>query len=562
MKRALLWSCIASFAFSACTNGGESGIYGGAADETGIDHQLGLLPDSEKADFAASGPPVSIDPSLEVWQARNRWSDRTTPDAKRAGLAWAENSGLSWEEKYGKWLESLEQDGQTFKITLPYGGKSITTPRLECAEVAMFLRIMFSSWYHLPFYMTGYDNGRVIYAGNFGFVTSDGSRYANFPSFKSQYRDYEGSWQPGQAWPTDDSLRAYHLGSDDSNEFLGEGAGAGAYFDEVYLNKRVGYFTRLLLLYFGSINLADPANLFQLMPRAIRAGDVQLERWAKEGIGHTVPILRVESPEPGTFAVTVATGYMPRRQPYWEDASRTREYFTESVFGGPGHGAFGGGLHRWRTPVLRGDRWSNEVPQEDASYYIDAADIAQIEARTTEFADILATFSPEQMRDAALAKVESARQHLRMYPASCGGREERETAFRKLYDVMSDVDGSSPEEVDAQYRTLEDYVFAPLEYMQSKTCCWNSSTSDMANIVLEYAQREQQQATSQGMCINPTVFRARSNGYDTWKNFAAETGRANVWLDWKEDEPCPWRGVAEDTEKAVDYADWCSIQNN
>jgi hypothetical protein len=78
------------------------------------------------------------------------------------------------------------------------------------------------------------------------------------------------------AWPKDATLRNYHLGSDDTVPWLpstGSTAcpGAGAYFDEMFLNKRVGYFMRLVLLYFGSTNLADPANMFHVQPEAISA---------------------------------------------------------------------------------------------------------------------------------------------------------------------------------------------------------------------------------------------------------------------------------------------------
>lgn len=542
-----------------CSNASSgSGDFGGADDETGISRRLGRTSDSEKADFAANGPPVAIDSSLEVWQARNAWQDRNTPEANRAGLAWSENSGLSWEEKYAKWIESLEQDGETFKITTPFG-KTITTPHLECAEVAMFLRITFSSWYHLPFFMTGHDNGQAIYAGHFGIVTSNGSRWANFPSFKSQYQDFESSWHAGAAWPSDARLRTMHLGGDDENDFLGEGAGAGAYFDEIFLNKRVGYFARLVLVYFGSVNVADPINLFQLKPPAIRAGDVQMERMDNDGIGHTVPIMRVEVPAPGKVAISVATGSMPRQQPYWEGPSSTSGYFTSSIFGGPGYGKFNGGLHRWRTPIVRSQRWFNDVPHDDVPFYIDGGDIAAIEARPSEFLDILATFSPEEEVAAASQKIENAREHLRQYPASCGARAERETAFKKLYEAMQKLDGSAPSTVDESYRTLEDYVFAPLQYLQSKTCCWNSTTAEMAEIVLDYAQREQDAAQAQGTCVSPTVFRAQTNGYDTWKNYAAETGRAELWKAWSEDEPCAQRGVAEDTLESVSYAPFCSI---
>src|SRR5262245_20874124 len=38
--------------------------------------------------------------STQVWEIRNQWEDRATTEAKKAGLAWGENSGLNWNEKY------------------------------------------------------------------------------------------------------------------------------------------------------------------------------------------------------------------------------------------------------------------------------------------------------------------------------------------------------------------------------------------------------------------------------------------------------------------------------
>ena len=83
-------------------------------------------------------------------------------------------------------------------------------------------------------------------------------------------------------------------------------------------------------------------------------------------------------------------------------------------------------------------------------------------------------------RDLALSLIEDARSHLRRYPASCSARKKREDAFSTLYDVNADHFWMTPEQTDAAYRQLEDYVFAPLIYNRSRTCCWNSSTTAIA----------------------------------------------------------------------------------
>jgi hypothetical protein len=509
--------------------------------------------------------PRAASTSAEVWSVENAWADTSTPRAREAGIAWPADSGLSWEEKYARWVASFERVdgrswGKTIRITTPWGRK-LDGPVLECADVGVWLRVTFASFYKLPFYLEGWKDGRVVYFGHFGVVDKSGQPAAGFPAFKSLYKDYERSWQPGSEWPSDPSLRRKHVGPDDDaagvkidDAPLPEGSGAGAYFDELYLNKRVGHLMVLLDAYVGSVNLADGANMFHVTPESIRPGDLLLERFAKTGIGHTLPIVAVAKPEADRFEVSTASGSMPRRQPLWQDPSGSSFYFTSNVTGGVGNASdgtpyakLGGGLRRWRTPVLEGGRWQNIVPREDRAAYIADSDIAAIAARPERFKFLLREESPEKARDGALAVIETARRNLRARPASCSSRTSREDGFDKLYDVMSRAFNLSRQQVDAQYRKLEDYVFAELEYTKSKTCCWNTTTPQMAEIVLAFAEEEKARADAEGVCREPKVFRASDGGkYDTWKAYAASVGRAGDWRAWSEDEPCAQRDTAED----------------
>lgn len=516
----------------------------------------------EAETIAASGPVANNASASEVWSVTNAWTDRNTTEAKKAGVAWGSGSGLTWEQKYAAWVSSFKKIpssgwGDTVEIPTPYDARAMPGPALECAEVAMTLRITFSSWYHLPFYLTGWDSkaGRAIFAGHFGFVYSNGNGAKGFPSFRVQYKDYERAWKGGQAWPNDASLRKLHLASDDANESL-QGAGAGAYFDELFLNKRVGYFARLTLLYFGSVNLADPVNLFHIAPEATSAGDVLLERWQKRGIGHTIPVIHVDQTGGEHLAISVASGSMPRRQPKWDGPDQSQWSFTNPMTGGLGEASdgtpyakLGGGIHRWRTPVLRGGRWSNEVPAVDKSVYIPSADLEAIGARPERFAQLLAEGTPEEQRTAALDRIESSRAHLREHPSSCSARTSREDAFDKLYDISTQHFSMDKAAVDKQYRTIEDHVFGELAYDKSKTCCWNSTTKAMADLVTAYAKDEQTKATQQGQCVQPTVFRASGggDGYAAFRAYAKSVGREADWKSWSEDEPCAQRAVLEDT---------------
>lgn len=533
------------------------------ASEDELDGPLDSVPDALGEN--ARGPLASDGSATEVWSVTNAWTDTKTVEANKAGVAWGASSGLTWEQKYAAWIGAMKRIpaaswGDTIEIATPYGARTLPGPALECAEVAMLLRITFASWYHLPFFFTGWNaKARApLFAGHMGFVGSDGRGAAGFPTFKLSYKDYEKSWKEGASWPTDAKLRSLHLGSDDANSFLGEGAGAGTYFDELFLNKRVGYFARLLLLYFGSVNLADDANTMHIVPEATSAGDVLLERWQKKGIGHTIPVIHVESTGGEHLAIDVASGSMPRRQPRWDGPEQSKWSFTNAMTGGKGqdsegnpYAKLGGGIHRFRTPLKSGGRWLNAVSAADAKVRILPTDVAAIEARPERFGVLLAEGTPEEQRDAALARIADARRHLREHPASCSARTTREDAFTKLYDLSRTSFGMDEAAVDAKWRTLEDFAFAELQYEKSKTCCWNTTTAAMGDLVLAFAKKEQDDAAAQKKCVQPTVFAASgasstTDGYAAFRAFAKAQGREADWRTWSEDEPCAQRAVASD----------------
>jgi hypothetical protein len=544
------------------------------SEEEGIpEGELGASMDEVRESIAG---PVVKRTDAEVWSVDNQWADKDTAAAKKEGVAWGANSGLTWEEKYGKWIGAFEKVpsksgwGSTIKIPTPYGGKKLEGPVLECADVAVFLRMTFAAMYHLPFYLTGWTNGRTVYFGHFGVVDGSGNPIAGYPRFKTQYGDYEASWRAGQGWPSDMGLRRKHIGQDDGAEGVGvgdkklqAGDGAGAYLDELFLNKRAGHLMVILDGMFGSANLADGANMFHIKPEATQPGDALLERWQKNGIGHTLPVMTVDRPTPERMKITLASGSMPRRQPVWDDANQSTYYFTSEETGGEGNAfdgtpfaKLGGGIRRWRTPVATGGRWNNIVPMAFRSVYISDDRIADIAARPARFKELLKQASPEEQRDAAIQAIENARRQLREKPASCSRRSDRENAFKSLYEAMAQL-GKDKGEVDAQYRSLEDYVFAELSYNEAKTCCWNSTNAQMADIVIDFAKKEKARNDAAGVCKQPTPFKATRGGYDTWKQHAASLGRAAQWKEWSEDEPCAQRGTAEDALTEAGKTEMC-----
>jgi hypothetical protein len=545
----------------------------GPDEEWGMDGPVEPLPPPGKEDSQfRRGLLIATNTSrTQVWTARNRWEDTDTAAARKAGLAWGENSGLNWDEKYAAWLDSLEwipsldNYSTTVKLTTPWG-KTLPSPYLECAEMALFLRITFAAWYELPLQFEAISNGTRVYFGHYGVRTAAG-RYAQTPEFAIQYKDYTKSTSWQTSWPKDSTLRKRRLwGGVDEQPELGENQVFGAYVDEIHLNKRAAYFTVLALNYLSSANLADTANTYNLVPEAVRSGDVLLERWQRNGIGHTLVVKEVVPVSDTSLDVTTISGSMPRRQGVRQSGQSSKTYFTSQYTGGSeisGDGVpyskLGGGLKRFRVTKNVGGYWTNTWMAADEAHWINSVDYERIGARPPRFQALLGQVSPEQMRTELLTQIADARHHLEQYPASCSARERREVAFDALYELSAREFGQSRTEVDDQYRELADYVFGELEYTQSKTCCWNSSTSAMYALIMAKAEAEQADAEARNVCEAPTVFAAKSDGYQQWANYAASVGRASEWRAWSEDESCPQRDVAADTEAPLAATPYCSL---
>ena len=553
------------------------------SDTMDIDEEWGMEgpleptppPGKEDSEFR-KGLLVNTDTTrTQVWSAKNKWEDRDTPAAKAAGLAWPANSGLNWDEKYAKWVESLEwipaQNGYstTVRLTTPWNGKTLPSPSLECAEMSLFLRITFSAWYELPLFWETVDStGKRVYIGHNGVRTSAG-RYAASPEFAIKYKDHTKTPGWETTWPKDTTLRAKHVaGGDDSQPAIGASS-FGAYLDEIHLNKRAGYFTVLALDYLGSVNLADSANTFNIKPDDVTPGDMLLERWQRSGIGHTLVVKEVRELTGGSLDVTMISGSMPRRQGVRESGVAAKQYFTSDYAGGPGmnsdgqqYAKLGGGVKRFRVAKNIGGYWTNTWMSGDEATWINSTDYTAIAARPARFEQILGQVSPAQQKAELLQQIADARHHLSQYPASCSARERRENAFEQLYQVSRTAFGQTPAQVDAQYREMADYVLGELEYTKSKTCCWNSSTSAMYDIIMKAAQAEKDAADAQGVCVAPTVFASRADGYAKWQAYATSIGRGAEWKAWTEDEACPQRNVASDTVVGGQATEFCELDDN
>lgn len=545
-----------SLSVPACSasDDAEDGLDDGIGAECTTDSDFGCAGTTQdEVREAIVGPAVRAT-SAEAWAVTRKWAD---VDAA-AGLAWPANSGLSWEEKFHQWVLQVEKvrgdSGETMRIVTPQG-RSLDAPRLECADLGIFLRMTFAAWYKLPFYLTGWLNGKAAYFGHFGVIDRNGNTFSGFPAFKTRYKDHESTWREGQAWPKDSTLRARHSSANPSQdgvvidgEALPYGATTGTYLDELFLNKRAAYMYILLDAYFGSLNLADGGNTYQVKGEAVSGGDMLIKRWQFAGIGHLMNITHVVDNGDGTKAVSLVQGYMPPRQAEWLNPERAHPNFTNPYSGGEGqtydnpprtYVSLGGGLRRWRTPVVISGRWNNIVPMADRGNYIEDTDHEALLERWRGFSTLLSTGNPERAYQIAQDNLEAAREKLRNRPASCSSRSGREASWTELFRTGQAI-GKSRETIVEENRKLEDFVFAELIYNQSKTCCWLKPDNTMYSIIMQYAEQEQADAAANNECKQPTPFRLTDGSYDIWKNYATSIGRSADWRDWTRDEnPCP-----------------------
>ncbi|MCB9674591.1 MAG: hypothetical protein H6737_05700 [Alphaproteobacteria bacterium] len=566
--------CFVAVLLSGC--GGLDAVYGDQfdlADAVPIDRETGkplLDAQGRNAGLEAPGPRTSgLRTSTEVWNVYRRWYEL---DAE-AGMAWPADSGLTWDQKYSAWVDAMEKivgdDGtMTVQLITPLG-QTVPSPRLECAEMAMFLRTTFAAWYGLPFFMTAYHpTYGDVHFGHFGVVKPDGSPLPGYPNYKTRYPDESARGVDAlDAWPSDYDLAARKLTvlADDYNLWMGDEKYAGAYFDHILLNKRVGHFLHVLLTNFGSMHLAYSENTFDLDPSAMREGDLLVHRWQRQGIGHVMVVKEVDQVDAQHLSAEIVFGSMPRIQPAWYSPDNSRYYFLSEDGGGKeisGDGVpysqLGGGLKRWRTPVVKGGRWLNIIPVADRPVAIDSNDQEAISARIEQMEALFGELSDEDRLAQLLGAIELARDNLSRKPASCANRTRREEAFDELYTFLENSQGMTRDQVDAQYRTLEDYVYAELEYNAAKTCCWNSTTPDMHTIIMDF-NRDRAASAAPNECMDPVVFKARDGDYALFRNYAVATGRADLWRAWSEDETCPQRDVQDDSEANTPWADWCDL---
>jgi hypothetical protein len=510
--------------------------------------------------------------STQAWTVANQWEDTATPDARKAGMAWGENSGLNWDEKFALWVGSFEQvdsiEGwfKTIAISTPFE-KSVNGPKVDCADLSLLLRITFAAWYRLPIYLVGYDGGTPIYFGHFGVRTTAG-KWSQAPSFGAQFADHS-NLTPAQYmanWPSDVPLRTRGIFPNDELPFLGPGARLGAFLDEIHLNKRAARLILFTQAFLGSHNMADSRNTYNLVPEALRAGDVLIFRRSPSVAGHATVVTKAMEVGPGNMKAETVYGNLPPAQPAWQGPGQTRSLFTNSEGGGPDlntpyggmtpYSHLNGGLKRFRVAKAKNGKWMNTWMDADEASWINDTNYDRIAERIARFAALLADPDPAVQRDQILQVIQDKRNHLQNHPSSCSARTGRENAFGQLYTLMQTAFGMDRAAVDAQYRTtIEDYIFTPLDYSKSRTCCWNTTTRPMFDIIMSY-----QASRSAGGCVEPTIFKLTANSYDPFASFATTSGHGSEWVPWSAGEACPQANATDDVVLPVaELTPWCSL---
>jgi len=425
-------------------------------------------------------------------------------------------------------------------------------------------------------YMGAYSpaEGANIYFGHFGVVHQSGERVYGFPRFATTYEDFTDSHASLSSaelladWPSSSSLALKSLSAshDDAVAFLGEGAYAGAYFDALYLNKRVGEFLMRALTNLGSMHIVDDTlNTFNLTPESMEAGDLLMQRWQQQGIGHTVVLLDVEQPGPHARALDVAYGSMPRIQPKWKGGDAAESFFTAAKSGGPGvnaagsaYAALGGGLKRWRTPIVSSGHWRNVVAEQHVEHWINASNLDALAARTATFQALFNGPDASEEKELLLDEIAQARTALRERPSSCMQRSRREEAFESLYALNEGWFGLDREATDRAHRVLDDYVFAELDYASSRTCCWSATTPAMYDMIMAYNEAHTWDEAAQ-LCQAPQVFKASDEGYKVFADYAEEIGESALWATWSTEAYCPQATLGADTEASHAWTPMCEI---
>lgn len=438
--------------------------------------------DDGAADVYSRGMP---DPGWEVWQPVHAWSDQAP-------------NGETYDEYYATWLETINYDNSGSRgedVQYPMAdGQYFPAPYAECSDTGIFVRFLFAMEHGLPMFMRG--GGQ--YFGHFGWLDRNGNRQASYGSHPLDAP--RGSYAPLQN-------RSSYQRDDPDQPYPSGGTSTGVYLDSILKNKRFGYFIQDVwnMLYSG--NIVEDNNTYYIHPLHIRGGDLQMHRSDNDGgIGHTITIQMVERMGENLVAVDVLQSYMPTLPWIIDGYSELTGYEPDP--------SVNSGLRRWRTPVLRDGRWHNEI---DTSVAAQDMQIMDAPDQFTQLFDI----DLQALVETRVNSIETARLGQYDNPNSCRRREDREAAFDELYelyrtnaelyqplgfDYEPTLDDIKPE-VDRMYRTLDDFIWAEMNYDRSWICHWNPSDTTINNQMYDSVVAYNQQVALANGCEGLRIFR-------------------------------------------------------
>ena len=83
----------------------------------------------------------------------------------------------------------------------------------------------------------------------------------------------------------------------------------------------------------------------------------------------------------------------------------------------------------------------------------------------------------------------------------------------------------------------------------------------MYQIVMDYVTAQEAAAQANQTCIAPPVFAMTNDGYDAFAQYAAQTGRADQWRAWSQDESCAAAGLSDDVLLPATATPYCSLSH-
>ena len=539
-------ACVVAALLAACVSGPSDDLDGVS--------ELNPGPPAGKADSAGiPALPVHGDyTATQAWVVTNQWEDTDTPDARAAGIAWSANSGLTWDQKYAAWVGSLQQiptldnTFTTVTISTPFG-KSVPGPKLDCADLAILLRMSFAAWYHLPFYLSPTTTTRRSTS-----VTSACARRparGTSTSNWSKYADYEHRRRRSTRRTGPRTRRCARAASPRATTCRTSGPARARARSSTRStsNKRAARLILFTQAFLGSHNMVDSQNTYNLVPEALphrRRADVRAraDRRRPHDDRHARHALA-----PGSLQAEAIYGNDPPAQPAWQDPAETKSLFTDDEGGGPSlNTAYGGmtpyshlngGLKRLRVAKEKHGYWVNTWMDADEASWINDTDYDAIAARPARFAELLGSSDPAVERDQLLAAIAEKRAYL---PRSPGVVRRARRSRERVREALHADAGQLRHDARDGRRAVphDDRGLRRSRRSTTRTRARAAGTRRLRDVRPHHGVRAAAAGERRRAASSRPIFKLTANSYDPFAAFATQTGQASRGCRWTADESC------------------------